>query len=180
MARPCRDGGSVLRAKPGFSPWLAHRGEPTLQSKVVEVIIDDPGLSAKLTERAFLLSSGLRPGHFLKALSFERRKVGSLRASDLIGMPCAGGAKGGLRGRPPLDVPPPEEGKEAIWTPPPLPLDSILSPDKMRCGSFVFWCSYCPSRTGNRRATEPFGRKTMFSSLTRIRQCRMDVSQIEH
>jgi hypothetical protein len=29
-------------------------------------------------------------------------------------MPCAGGAKGGLRGRPPLDVPPPEEGEEAI------------------------------------------------------------------
>ena len=70
-------------------------------------------------------------------------------------MPCAGGAKGGLRGRPPLDVPPPEEGKEAIRTPPPLPLDSIPSPaqDAVRILHFlVQLLSYMNRQQGSDRS----------------------------
>ncbi len=68
-------------------------------------------------------------------------------------MPCAGGCKAafatqplGLRGRPPrsrsalcLTVPPPEDGEEAIWTPPPPRMLACAaghpSPLPTRCGA---------------------------------------------
>ena len=156
--------------------WLCHLLEIPAESPLVT----PAGVIPLRMKQIFLSLPDSVRVTFFELESFVKEKGRKPAGFRSHYMPCAGGAKGGLRGRPPLDVPPPEEGEEAIWTPPPLPLDSIPSPCEMRCGSLVFWCSYCPSRTGIRRATDPFGRKTTFSSLTRIRRCRLDVSQNEH